>query len=758
MAAMTTNPAPRTPMTETQHPSDDDAWAIRLQQFELAEQLGNIGHWSWTVGEPVVEWSPQTYRIHGVTPQTFTPTLEAALEAYVPDERQRVADFLTNAIENRTGFDFESRIRRPDGTERAVRSIGEFTSDKDGPIINLFGVFQDVTDERTAQRAIAEAQQRQQDFAEVASDWLWEMGPDLKFIYVSERVEAQIGVSPSYFIGKSRRELAEKAEQTPEMEEHLKSLERHEPHRDFRYWVTGPTGERHFTSQSGKPIFDETGAFAGYRGSGRNVTEEHSAQEELLASHRKLVDANVETRRAISRLKDANALTRQRYAELVVAQARIRHTAMHDHLTGIANRSFLDDQLATFARRCASLGEHLAVMHLDLDRFKQINDTMGHAAGDAVLKHTAKTLTDLAEEHDFVARVGGDEFVILRSCDGGRASLSAFAEKIIDHLSKPIKFEERQCWFGASVGIAVQPPDEVDAETLLVNADIALYRAKNEGRNRFEFFTTELQATIVAYKRTADGILSGLNKSEFFPLYQPQFDAQTFDVAGVEALARWRHPKEGTVGPGAFLPVAEDLAVVDDIDHMILEKAIADSALWHDDGIIVPKVSVNVSARRLMDTSLVDQLTSMDSPKTILSFELLESIFLDDVDDSIIWTVDMLREMGIQIELDDFGSGHASIISLIKIAPDTIKIDRELIAPIAEDESRRSLVKSIVGIGKSLDVRVVAEGVETLDQALLLRAMGCDVLQGFYFAKPMSAERLADFVGDWSSRKDLQMA
>jgi EAL domain-containing protein (putative c-di-GMP-specific phosphodiesterase class I) len=204
--------------------------------------------------------------------------------------------------------------------------------------------------------------------------------------------------------------------------------------------------------------------------------------------------------------------------------------------------------------------------------------------------------------------------------------------------------------------------------------------------------------------------------------------------------------------------VAEDLAVVDDIDHMILEKAIADSALWHDDGIIVPKVSVNVSARRLMDTSLVDQLTSMDSPKTILSFELLESIFLDDVDDSIIWTVDMLREMGIQIELDDFGSGHASIISLIKIAPDTIKIDRELIAPIAEDESRRSLVKSIVGIGKSLDVRVVAEGVETLDQALLLRAMGCDVLQGFYFAKPMSAERLADFVGDWSSRKDLQMA
>ncbi len=745
-------------MTDTQPTSEPNARAIRLQQFEMAERLGNIGHWSWTVGAETVDWSPQTYQIHGVDPADFTPTLPAALEAYVPEERERVQAFLTAAIESRSGFDFESRIRRPDGIERLVRSIGECTCGAEGTVVSLFGVFQDVTDERAAQKAITDARQRQQDFAQVASDWLWEMGPDLRFTYVSDRVEDLVGVAPSFFIGKTRRELAESADRTPEMEEHLSSLDRHEPHRDFRYWVTGPTGERIFTSQSGKPVFDDDGVFAGYRGSGRDVTDEHNAQEELLTSHRKLVDANVETRRAISRLRDANALTRQRYAELVVAQARIRHTAMHDPLTGIPNRSFLDNQLATFAHRCRTQGEDLTILHLDLDRFKQINDTMGHAAGDAVLCHTAQTLTSLSDSEDFVARVGGDEFVILRCGNGDPTELSQFAERIIDSLSKPLDYDGHECWFGASIGIAIQHPNEIDPEKLTVNADIALYRAKEDGRNHYEFFTAELQAKIVAYKRTADGILNGLKKAEFYPLYQPQFDAQTFDVTGVEALARWRNPKEGTIGPGGFLPVAEDLSVVDSIDHMILERAIGDSISWHDDGIEVPKISVNVSARRLTDTSLVDQLKSMPSPKTKLSFELLESIFLDDVDDSIIWTVDMLRDMGIQIELDDFGSGHASIISLIKIAPDTIKIDRELISPITEDAPRRSLVKSIIGIGQSLNVRVVAEGVETLEQALLLRAMGCDVLQGFYFAKPMSAERLADFISDWSSRKDITMA
>lgn len=745
-------------MTKTHVPSNEDAWAIRLQQFELAEHMCNVGHWSWSVGADVVEWSPQTYRIHGVSSETFVPTLAAALEAYIPAERQRVMDFLEKAIENKTGFDFESYIQRPDGDLRSVRSIGECVCDDTDTVVSLFGVFHDVTSERAAQQAIADAQKRQRDFAEVASDWLWEMGPDLKFTYVSDRVEDLIGLKPSFFIGKTRRELSETGNPSQEMEAHLRSLERHEAHRDFRYWVTGPDGQRVFTSQSGKPVFDENGAFAGYRGAGRDVTEEYNAQEELLTSHRKLVDANVETRRAISRLKDANALTRQRYAELVVAQARIRHTAMHDPLTGIANRSFLDDQIPTFASRCRTHGEHLTMLHLDLDRFKQINDTMGHAAGDAVLKHTAQTLTNLADENDFVARVGGDEFVILRAGNGDRAELSKFAGTMIERLSEPVDFEGRQCWFGVSVGIAVQPPDEIEPEALFVNADIALYRAKKDGRNRYEFFTAELQAQIVAYKRTADGILNGLNKSEFFPLYQPQFDAETFDVTGVEALARWQHPSDGMISPAGFLPVAEDLSVVDNIDQKILEQAIADTIYWHDLGVVVPKVSVNVSARRLTDTTLVDQLKAMNTPKTTLSFELLESIFLDEVDDSIIWTVDMLRDMGIQIELDDFGSGHASIISLIKIAPDTIKIDRELIAPIAEDEPRRSLVKSIIGIGQSLNVRVVAEGVETLDQALLLRSMGCDVLQGYYFAKPMSADRIADFVGDWSSRKDLKLA
>ncbi|MEO1491410.1 MAG: EAL domain-containing protein [Pseudomonadota bacterium] len=739
-------------------PSQSSDWAMRVQQYEMAERLGNIGHWSWDVGGTVINFSPQTYRIFGRSPESFTATFDAVVSSYVDADQARILEVVQTSVDTQSGFEFESIVVHPDGTQRNVHCVGECVCDDLGTVILLFGVIKDITEEISAQQALKDAKQRQQDFAEVASDWLWEMGPDLRFTYSALKHSELYSVDPTSFVGKTRREIMEKVGITPEMEEHLQSLERHEPHEDFRYWVVGPDGQRVYTSQSGKPIFDENGTFMGYRGAGRDVTNEYYAQEELLASHRKLVDANVETRRAIARLKDANALTRQRYAELVVAQARIRETAMHDPLTGIPNRSFLDDQISTFARRCRTHGESLSVLHLDLDRFKQINDTMGHAAGDAVLVHTAQTLTLLAERDDFVARVGGDEFVILRAGAPDRGSLAEFAQKIIAKLCEPVQFEGHNCWFGVSIGIAHQAADELDPENLLVNADIALYRSKEGGRNRYEFFTDELQARVVAYKRTADGILNGIDKSEFFPLYQPQFDAQTFEVTGVEALARWQHPQDGTIGPGGFLPVAEDLSVVDNIDRMILERAIADSITWHGQGVNVPKLSVNVSARRLTDTSLIDQLKTMDTPKSLLSFELLESIFLDDVEDSILWTVDMLRDMGVSIELDDFGSGHASIIGLIKIAPDTIKIDRELISPIADDASRCGLVKSIIGIGRSLNVKVVAEGVETLDQALLLRSIGCDVLQGYYFAKPMSAERIVDFVGDWSIHKERKMA
>ena len=238
------------------------------------------------------------------------------------------------------------------------------------------------------------------------------------------------------------------------------------------------------------------------------------------------------------------------------------------------------------------------------------------------------------------------------------------------------------------------------------------------------------------------------------PYYQPQISSDSCQIVGVEALARWRHPAEGVLPPSRFLEVADDIGVAGALDRVILEHAIADLRRWQAAGVPVPKMSVNVSARRLLDRDLIRSVSELDLPRGVLSFELLESVFLDEVDETISWNIDMLKEIGIDIELDDFGSGHASIVGLVKLGPNAIKIDRELVASITADEKRCGLVRSIVEICRSLGTRVIAEGVETRAQAELLHKLGCDALQGYHFAKPMTAEDFRQFVRDWQGHPE----
>ena len=389
------------------------------------------------------------------------------------------------------------------------------------------------------------------------------------------------------------------------------------------------------------------------------------------------------------------------------------------------------------------------------DRFKQINDTAGHAAGDALLVHVADILKTHTREEDFVARIGGDEFVVVCVGSGIMRAPEEIGERIVEAASVPFVFEGRQCWFGASVGIANARGRHIIPEQLLVNADIALYRAKSYGRGRVEYFSSELQAEIIHKQQISDGIRVGLNNNEFVPHYQAQVDAKTLQITGFEALARWDNPEEGLLPPAVFLDIAHELNAVSAIDRMILEGAVADYHRWKAEGYELPRLSVNVSSRRLREPELIPSLREMDLPRGVLSFELLESVFLDDADETIIWNIDTLKEMGIDVELDDFGSGHASIVSLIKLGPDAIKIDRELIQNIPGDQSRCDMVRSIIDIGKSLSVRVVAEGVETAEQSDLLRVLGCDVLQGYYFSKPMPSVDVPGFIDSWQASEPM---
>jgi diguanylate cyclase (GGDEF)-like protein/PAS domain S-box-containing protein len=445
-------------------------------------------------------------------------------------------------------------------------------------------------------------------------------------------------------------------------------------------------------------------------------------------------------------LKRANRLSEARNAELESAKARIEHNALHDSLTGLPNRRYLDDILRRHAQRCALNGRQLALLHIDLDRFKQINDTLGHAAGDAMLIHASEVLKGNIRNDDFVARIGGDEFVVVCTGDGSATFLSTLADRIIGTMRQPVAYQGHECRFGVSVGIAVETGAQVEPNKLLVNADIALYRAKSRGRNRYEFFTEALQAEVVRTKRVADEILHGIDNAEFLPHYQPQFDAHTLNVVGAEALARWKHPVEGLVSPQQFMGVAEELNVVSTIDRTILERALLQFDEWRAAGVDVPHISVNVSARRLQDEQLVASLKGLDIKPGTLSFELVESIFLDESDDIVLFNIDQIKDLGIDIEIDDFGTGYASIVSLLKLKPKRLKIDRQLVMPIAGSPAQRHLVASIIDIGKSLGIQVVGEGVETMEHAEILRDLGCDILQGYAFARPMPADQLTTFL------------
>ncbi|MEM9048837.1 MAG: EAL domain-containing protein [Pseudomonadota bacterium] len=448
-------------------------------------------------------------------------------------------------------------------------------------------------------------------------------------------------------------------------------------------------------------------------------------------------------------LEHANLELAEQTAALELSERTVRHNALHDALTGLANRRYLDECLRDLERQ--QIG-NVALLHIDLDRFKQINDTLGHAAGDAVLEAVAERIRGNIRKHDFAARIGGDEFVVLCRSDNMRDELAKLAQRLITAMRKPVTFEQHSCRFGASIGVATVDPNETGLAHLLVQADVALYRAKNRGRNRFEFYSDALHAEIVARKRLSDELVAGIEAAEILPFYQPQICLRTGQLIGAEALARWRRSDGKTVAPDEFLQVASELDLVGALDRLVMGQAMADLRGWQSAGHGLSRVSVNVSSKRLSDPGLLNDLDMLDLQPGMLVFELLESIYLDKTDSQINWTIDALRERGIAIELDDFGSGYASILSLFNLKPDAIKIDRDLVEPIVRNEDALALVRSLTDIGKTLGVGVLAEGVETEAHVELLRQVGCSHAQGHLFGAPMPAEAFTAFLEHYGNQ------
>ena len=435
---------------------------------------------------------------------------------------------------------------------------------------------------------------------------------------------------------------------------------------------------------------------------------------------------------------------------------QLRHNALHDTLTGLPNRRYLEQRLDELTDAGASSGHGIALLHIDLDRFKEVNDTIGHAAGDAVLKRSTERLEAEAGPDDFVARVGGDEFVILApvaydlaaKCPTPEDSerVTSIANRLVDALSKPFDFDGIEIRHGASVGIAFGHTSETDISHLMVDADIALYAAKENGRNQARLYTPDLNSNLMSHKALADEIHRALEADEFIPFFQPQVTASDCALHGIEALVRWRHPTKGLLAPGAFLAVAKDIGVLDRIDHIIAQKSVAAAERMVAAGVSFQQLSINVGLASLERPEFLEDLRTLLSPNFQLSVELLETIFFDEQTTAFQLVLDSLREMNVRIEIDDFGSGRASISGLLTISPDRIKIDRSIIQAVEHSVQQQAMVRAIVDMARALNVEVLAEGVEDARMAKLLNEMGCEMFQGYAFGKPMSeADMLRTF-------------
>lgn len=438
------------------------------------------------------------------------------------------------------------------------------------------------------------------------------------------------------------------------------------------------------------------------------------------------------------------------FTERKRSEETIRHMAYHDHLTGLPNRLLLNDRLEqalALGRRHRSL---VALLFLDIDRFKVINDTLGHAAGDELIKAVAERLKKHLRGTDTVARLGGDEFTVLLQDINGIEGITKVVENIFAIFKEPFNIKEHELFLTASIGIGVYPDDGTDAETLLKNADIAMYLAKDEGRNAYRFYTTAMNARTIERLEMENRLQKAIERDELLLHYQPQIDIVTGEVSGVEALVRWHEPERGIIHqPADFIPLAEETGLIVPIGEWVLRKACEENRKWQDNGLKPVRIAVNLSLRQFRQKDFVKTVTRIIKDAALapeyLELELTESILMKDVE-STIEVLHELKAMGIRLTIDDFGTGYSSLAYLKQMPIDMLKIDKSFVRDIATNPDDAAITITIIRMAHSLKLKVVAEGVETMKQLEFLRTLQCDSLQGFLVSKPVPSGEIEEFL------------
>ncbi len=426
------------------------------------------------------------------------------------------------------------------------------------------------------------------------------------------------------------------------------------------------------------------------------------------------------------------------------------HQANHDALTDLPNRVLFNDRLSLAILHAQRRRQSLAVMFLDLDHFKRVNDTLGHSAGDELLVKAADRLRRCIRSDDTVARVGGDEFLLLLNGIAREADAATMARKILQVVSEPFLIQKRELYVEASIGIGLYPGDGENAEMLVANVDTAMYRAKETGRNSFQFFTQKMQEQSQERAAMESGLRRALPRGEFVLHYQPILKLATRVPIGVEALVRWRHPEKGILSPREFIPLAEDVGLITRVGEWVLRRSCEQLVTWHARGAALLRVSVNVSARQFHQRDFAASVRRIVEEcglaPSFLELEITESIAMQDVTHTG-RILSELNDLGVHISMDDFGTGHSSLNYLKHFPIRRLKIDQSFVAGMARDAKDKAIVATIISIAGNLGLDVTAEGVETEEQAALLEAMGCADVQGFLFGRPVAAEELEGVLG-----------
>ncbi|NYE60927.1 diguanylate cyclase (GGDEF)-like protein/PAS domain S-box-containing protein [Duganella sp. 1224] len=558
---------------------------------------------------------------------------------------------------------------------------------------------EDVAARKRTEEALQESEHRFRRLLALSSDWYWEQDAQFRFTHITGGFFDKGKQDPALFIGKTRWELHPDQWDTRQGREHQALLAAHLPFANLEYALVGLDGQTHWFSTSGEPVFDRAGQFRGYRGTGTEITE------------RKL------------------------------AEQRIQHIAHHDALTGLPNRTLLQDRLRQAVALANRSGKPLWVLLIDLDRFKFVNDSLGHKAGDLLLQTVAQRLRDSVRDSDTVARLSGDEFVAILTEYPERALSADGAQRIMRAVTQPVMLEGKEFIVTCSIGVAVYGVDGTSAQRLIEHADIAMYRAKKLGRNRVQFYEPAMNEEARERLRIEGALRSALERREFVLHYQPQVELASGRVVGMEALLRWRHPELGMVAPQRFIGLAEETGLIVEIGAWVLRAACAQARAWLDAGHGPLRVAVNLSPRQFGAPQLVADIGAVlgdtGLPPACLDIELTEGLFMHDVTQAV-ELLHKLKGLGVALSIDDFGTGYSSFSYLRHFPIDVLKIDRSFVSDIG-DGDEAAIVVSIIALAHNLKLRVIAEGVETAAQLAYLRRHGCDEIQGYYFSPALPA-------------------